>query len=210
VNGAYTQTAGVTAMVGGAFIDPTVFNLNGGTLKGTGTIESSVIAGPGSSTIAPGLSPGTLTINGNLTLSSGSTLAMELGGLTQGTLYDFLDVNGTLELAGMLDLDFINGFQNSLTNGNILTLATANTDINGSFLNVASGGYLLTNFPIALQVFYGAGSPYGAENLVVAIPEPSRAVLFMLGLFGIMQRRRRNAYPKPASSIEGKLNPVLV
>jgi hypothetical protein len=116
---AYTQTGGVTALVNGAFIDPSVFNLNGGTLQGTGTIESSVIAGPGGNTIAPGMSPGTLTINGNLTLSSGSTLAMELGGLTQGSLYDFLDVNGVLTLAGMLDLDFINDFQNSLTSGEI-------------------------------------------------------------------------------------------
>ncbi|MBK8035638.1 MAG: PEP-CTERM sorting domain-containing protein [Verrucomicrobiaceae bacterium] len=192
VNGAYTQTGGVTAMVGGAFIDPTVFNLNGGTLQGIGTIESNVIAGPGSHTIAPGLSPGTLTINGNLTLSSGSTLAMELGGLTQGTLYDHLDVNGVLTLAGMLDLDFINDFQNSLTNGEFLTLATADSAILGSFSNVASGGHLLTNFPFALQVWYGAGSPFGAENLVVVVPEPSRALLMMLGGMAVLHRRRRS------------------
>ncbi|MBL9133495.1 MAG: PEP-CTERM sorting domain-containing protein, partial [Verrucomicrobiaceae bacterium] len=188
---AYTQTGGVTALVNGAFIDPSVFNLNGGTLQGTGTIESSVIAGPGSSTISPGMSPGTLTINGDLTLSSGSTLVMELGGLTRGTLYDYVDVNGVLTLAGMLDLDFINDFQNSLTSGEILTLATANSAILGSFSNVASGSYLMTNFPLGLQVWYGAGSPYGAENLVVAIPEPSRALLTMLGAASLMLRRRR-------------------
>jgi hypothetical protein len=188
---AYTQTGGVTALVNGAFIDPSVFNLNGGTLQGTGIIQSNVIAGPGSNTIAPGMSPGTLTINGNLTLSSGSTLAMELGGLTQGSLYDYLDVNGVLTLAGMLDLDFINDFQNSLTSGEILTLATANSAILGSFSNVATGSYLLTNFPIALQVWYGAGSPFGAETLVVAIPEPSRAMLIMLGGLALLQRRRR-------------------
>ncbi|MBE7496315.1 MAG: PEP-CTERM sorting domain-containing protein [Verrucomicrobiaceae bacterium] len=188
---AYTQTGGVTALVNGAFIDPSVFNLNGGTLQGTGTIESNVLAGPGSNTIAPGLSPGALTINGDLTLSSGSTLAMELGGLTQGTLYDYLDVNGVLTLAGMLDLDFINDFQNSLANNEILTLATANSAIMGSFSNVASGSYLTTNYPIALQVWYGAGSPFGAENLVVVIPEPSRALLMMLGGLALLQRRRQ-------------------
>lgn len=194
---AYTQTGGVTALVNGAFIDPSVFNLNGGTLQGTGTIESSVIAGPGSSTIAPGMSPGMLTINGNLTLSSGSTLAMELGGLTQGSLYDHLDVNGVLTLAGMLDLDFINDFQNSLPSGEILTLATANSAILGSFSNVASGSYLMTNFPIGLQVWYGADSPYGAENLVVAVPEPSRALLVLAGLQALWLRRRR---PVPATA----------
>ncbi|MBE7496318.1 MAG: PEP-CTERM sorting domain-containing protein [Verrucomicrobiaceae bacterium] len=190
---AYTQTGGVTALVNGAFIDPSVFNLNGGTLQGTGTIESNVLAGPGSNTIAPGLSPGALTINGDLTLSSGSTLTMELGGLSQGTLYDYLDVNGVLTLAGMLDLDFINDFQNSLPNNEILTLATANSAILGSFSNVASGGYLVTNYPIPLQVWYGAGSPFGAENLVVAIPEPSRALLMLASLCGLGLRRRRKA-----------------
>lgn len=196
--GSYTQTGGQTIIVNGQIIDTNLpnlkasaFNLNGGILGGTGTIESNVITGPGSNTIAPGLSPGTLIINGSLTLSSGSTLAMELGGLTQGSLYDYLDVNGVLTLAGMLDLDFINDFQNSLTSGNILTLATADSAILGSFSNVSSGSYLMTNYPIGLQVWYGAGSPYGAENLVVAIPEPSRALLMLIGGMAMLQRRRR-------------------
>jgi hypothetical protein len=202
----YTQTGGQTIIVNGRVLGPSdpsdpnvynlkasVFNLNGGTLGGTGTITGNVIAASGS-TISPGLSPGTLAINGNLSLNSGSILLMELGGLNQGSDYDYLDVNGVLTLAGMLDLDFINDFQNSLTSGEILTLATANSDILGSFSNVASGGYLMTNYPIALQVWYGAGSPFGAENLVVAIPEPSRAMLIMLGGLALLQRRRRAAF----------------
>jgi len=119
---------------------------------------------------------------------------MELGGLTQGSLYDYLDVNGVLTLAGMLDLDFINDFEVSAASGGPLTLATANSAILGSFSNVASGSYLLTNFPISLQVWYGAGSPFGANNLVVVVPEPSRALLMMLGGLAMLQRRRRPAH----------------
>jgi len=189
---AYTQTVGETVLVGGAMIDASVFNLDGGELKGNGIIASSVVTG-GTQTISPGLSPGVLTINGDLTLSAGSTLTMELGGLNQGTDYDYLDVNGTLTLAGLLDLDFINDFQNTLPNGEMLMLATANNAILGSFANVASGGYVLTSHTIPLQVWYGIDSPYGAENLVVGVPEPSRAMLIMLGLLGLLQRRKRHA-----------------
>ncbi|MBE7493399.1 MAG: hypothetical protein HS117_00480 [Verrucomicrobiaceae bacterium] len=191
-NLAYTQTGGVTAMVGGAFIDPGVFNLNAGELRGTGTIESSVIAGAGANTIAPGLSPGALTINGSLTLSGTSTLAMEIGGLTQGSLYDHLDVNGVLTLAGMLDLDFINDFQNAVQMTDVFTIATADSPVLGSFSNVASGGYLTTNHPIQFQVWYGAGSIYDPNSIVITnAPEPSRALLALLGLSGLLLSRRR-------------------
>lgn len=191
-NEAYNQSgpSSFTILESGTVLATSSLNLNGGTLKGNGTVQGNVIAGA-SSTIAPGLSPGALTVNGNVNLGINSTLAMELGGMTQGSLYDYLDVNGVLTLAGMLDLDFINDFQNALPGNEILTLATANSDILGSFSNVASGGYLLTNYPISLQVWYGAGSPFGAENLVVAIPEPSRALLMLGGLFGWCLRRRR-------------------
>ncbi len=188
---AYTQTAGETVLVGGALIDASVFNLNGGALKGTGTIASSVITS-GSTTIAPGQSPGMLTIDGNLTLSAGNTLAMEIGGLTQGTLYDYLDVNGTLTLAGLLDLDFLNGFENSVQYANVFTLATADSAILGAFSNVASGSRLWTNTDKSFEVWYGAGSLYGANNLVITgAPEPSRAALMLLGLTGLMLRRNR-------------------
>ncbi|MBL9130840.1 MAG: PEP-CTERM sorting domain-containing protein, partial [Verrucomicrobiaceae bacterium] len=191
-NLAYTQTGGVTAMVGGAFIDPGVFNLNAGELRGTGTIESSVIAGAGTNTIAPGLLPGALTINGSLSLSGSSTLAMEIGGLTQGMLYDYLDVNGVLTLAGMLDLDFINTFENSVTYSDVFTLATADSPILGSFSNIASGSRLGTNSIHTFEVWYGAGSPYGANNLVITgAPEPSRMLLLLGGTLGLMLRRRR-------------------
>ena len=195
VAGAYTQSGGVTIVTGGAVIDGSVYNLNAGELKGTGIIASSLIAGAGSNTISPGLSPGTLTINGSLSLSGTSTLAMELGGVTQGSLYDYLDVNGALTLAGMLELDFINDFQLGVTSLDQFVLATANSDITGSFLNVASGDRLNVGGFGSFQVWYGAGSAFGASNLVLgdftAVPEPSRAMLMLLGLFGIIQRRKR-------------------
>jgi fibronectin-binding autotransporter adhesin len=192
---AYTQTAGETVLVGGAMIDASVFNLNGGELKGTGIIDSSVVTG-GTNTIAPGLSPGALTIEGNLTLSAGSTLDMEIGGLTQGTLYDYLDVNGTLTLAGLLNLSFLNDFQNSLGMGSLFTLATSDAAVLGSFSNVANGGFLTDMASLhTFSVHYGAGSLYNPNNVVLyaVTPEPGRAVLLMLGLLGLTLRRKRHA-----------------
>ena len=70
--------------------------VNGGTAGGTGTLGP----GPGTSgTVAPGTSPGILTVNGN-TVLTGLTLSAELNGLTAGTGYDQLRVNGTVTLTG--------------------------------------------------------------------------------------------------------------
>ena len=190
----YTQSgpSSFTIISGGAMIDTSSFNLNGGTLKGNGTVDGPLSATTANATtIAPGMSPGTLTINGSTVLGTHNTLAMELGGLLQGAEYDYLDVNGVLTLGGLLDVDFINGFETNLPNGQWLTLATANSAILGSFSNVASGGYVLTDLAIPLQVYYGAGSPYGEENLVIGIPEPSRVLLLLSGLAGAGLRRRR-------------------
>ncbi len=181
-----------TILESGTVLATSSLNLNGGTLKGTGTVHGSVIAGGGVNTIDPGFSPGVLTVNGNVTLSSTSTLAMEIGGLGQGTDYDLLDVNGTLTLAGMLDLDLINGFEELVQFNDVFTLATANSPILGAFSNVASGSRIWTNTDVGFDVWYGAGSIFDPNSLVITgAPEPSRAVLLMVGVAGLVMRRRR-------------------
>ena len=44
----------------------------------------------------PGI--GKLTINGNLTAGASSKLGIDIGGIVEGTSYDFLQVNGTQRL----------------------------------------------------------------------------------------------------------------
>ncbi|QEL20278.1 FG-GAP-like repeat-containing protein [Limnoglobus roseus] len=65
-----------------------------------GTYTENVTTAATSVTLAPGSSPGLVTLNGNLTLDSNDTLAVELGGTTAGTQYDQLFVNGTVNLGG--------------------------------------------------------------------------------------------------------------
>ncbi|QKC95896.1 autotransporter outer membrane beta-barrel domain-containing protein [Mesorhizobium sp. NZP2298] len=83
---------------------------SGGTLGGSGSIGGAVIVADGG-TLAPGSSPGTLTI-GSLSLSSGSTLDYELGqaGVVGGGVNDLIVVTGALTLDGSLDITDVGGF----------------------------------------------------------------------------------------------------
>ncbi len=96
---AFTQTAGTAILNGGSISTTTTLNIQGGTLKGTGTITGNVSNG---GTVAPGLSPGILNVVGNYSQTAAGTLAIELSGTTVGTQYDQLNVTGTVALAGTL------------------------------------------------------------------------------------------------------------
>ncbi|WP_428936666.1 autotransporter outer membrane beta-barrel domain-containing protein [Brucella sp. NF 2815] len=78
---------------------------SGATLGGIGTIGGNVDIADGA-TLKPGASPGTLTINGNLTLSSGSVLDYEFGqaNVAGGPLNDLINVGGDLTLDGTLNI----------------------------------------------------------------------------------------------------------
>src|SRR5207302_1570678 len=75
--------AGTLTVNGGSTLtDAAGFSIaSGGTLKGTGTVAANVSNG---GTVAPGNSPGVLTITGNYTQTSGRTLNIELQGTNPG------------------------------------------------------------------------------------------------------------------------------
>ena len=79
-------------------------------LGGTGTVISpNVLIGPGG-TLAPGNSPGTLNVQGNVRLDGGRFL-FELGGTGAGQ-FDVLNVTGNLDLvSGAVELQPFNGFR---------------------------------------------------------------------------------------------------
>lgn len=82
----------------------------GGTLGGGGTLWGHVSVADG--TLAPGNSPGTLTIGGDLTLTAASMLDFELGsplGLA-GVDSDLINVGGSLTLDGTLNVIDAGGF----------------------------------------------------------------------------------------------------
>ena len=94
----------VTA-TGGAFD-----NTSTGDISGAGTLVVSTTTFTNAGTVAPGLSPGTLTVTGDYTQSSSGTLEIEIGGTTLDTDYDQLAVSGTATLDGTLDVSLLYTF----------------------------------------------------------------------------------------------------
>lgn len=101
----------------------------GGTVSGSGTLPSMLVNG----TLSPGNSPGTMTINGNLTLGAGALYLAEL----QGPLADRVNVNGTAALAGTLRVVSLGGTYQFFSP---YTLLSATGGRSGSFSQIDSTG----------------------------------------------------------------------
>ncbi|HKR63539.1 MAG TPA: hypothetical protein VJZ00_07385 [Thermoanaerobaculia bacterium] len=108
-DGGFTQSAGVTTLNGGNMASPFNIAINGGTLRGTGTVTGNIL---NTGTIAPGLSPGGITISGNYTQAPGSIIDIELAGTTPVTNYDQLTITGAANFnnTGTLNVSLISGF----------------------------------------------------------------------------------------------------
>jgi len=89
-----TVANGGTLIVNGSIGSPGLVVGAGATIGGSGTVPTTTVNG----TLAPGHSPGTLTVNGDLMLGAGSLYLAEV----QGTVSDRVDVSGTASLAGTL------------------------------------------------------------------------------------------------------------
>ncbi|WP_193907415.1 autotransporter-associated beta strand repeat-containing protein [Cellvibrio polysaccharolyticus] len=98
--GSTTVLAGTLSVAGALNGTSGVAVSSGATLTGSGSVTNLVVTNGG--TLSPGNSPGVFTVNGNLQMNSGSTLAVEINGVTAGTEYDQVIVNGTVSLAGNL------------------------------------------------------------------------------------------------------------
>ncbi|WP_163434508.1 hypothetical protein, partial [Escherichia coli] len=70
-----TTVSGGTLSVNGSIASSSLLSVNGGTIGGTGTLPTTQITG---GTLAPGNSIGTITVQGNLALSTASTYLVEV------------------------------------------------------------------------------------------------------------------------------------
>ncbi|MCC7122649.1 MAG: filamentous hemagglutinin N-terminal domain-containing protein [Gammaproteobacteria bacterium] len=138
VTGGTFNAAGATVNVdgtlhaGGGAISAGTMNVNtGGMLSGTGTITGNVV---NAGTVAPGNSPGILTVDGNYTQGAGGTLAIEIGGLLPGADYDRLAVTGTASLNGTLGVSLTGGFTPGASD--VFRVLTAAAGVNGNFSTV--------------------------------------------------------------------------
>jgi autotransporter-associated beta strand protein len=108
-SGATTVDDGVLR-VSGSISNSVVTVQDGALLGGDGVVGETIINAGG--TIAPGNSPGTLTINGDLTWNNGGSYDWEVLRLNsegiEGTDWDLLSVTGTLNLTNLTGAPFFN------------------------------------------------------------------------------------------------------
>ena len=149
--------AGANSYDNATLIDAGTLRVNGSvagsvTVNGSGTLGGNGVIGgnvAGAGKVAPGNSPGILTINGDYTQSPTSTLEIEVGGLTPGpgpvgnpnAGYDKLIVGGVATLGGRLEVPLIDPLK-------------------------AAGGPAITDPPISLE-FLTAGSIVGKFGSVI-------------------------------------------
>ncbi|OUR72125.1 hypothetical protein A9Q78_07390 [Methylophaga sp. 41_12_T18] len=158
-------------------------DINGGVLKGNGTITSKVtVNGTGLGNlayIAPGNSIDTLTINGDYTQGEFGLMAIEF----DETSIDWLDISGLASLAGVLDFTFT-GADINIGTFNFLTFAS----VIGSFDSILLPSFAGFNFDV---VFGATFANLVISQSVSEVPVPAALFLFGPALLGFMGLRRR-------------------
>lgn len=203
VGGTLTQSGGqVNLGTGGSTFDnpqlvaDRIVLAQGTTLLGTGFISASNGTTVGG-VFAPGNSPGTIGVNGQLTLEHTTELQLQLAGFQPGDGYDqILQRGGTVLLSGTLTLSFLDGFENSVGATDVFDVLHSDDLLTGAFENVASGGRLLTADGLGSFVVTYDGTDVFLSGFQ-AVPEPGTWALLGLGGAGagvvVLRRRRTSA-----------------
>lgn len=114
-----------------------------GIIKGTGTLDIPSAANfTNDGTIAPGTSPGTLTVLGDYSSTSSAVLDIELDGLIQGTEFDFIPITGNnIVFDGSINLTL--GFNANVNDEFVIatTTGTINTCSLNSPVSATFGGF---------------------------------------------------------------------
>jgi len=217
----YTGTTTVSAgslQVGNAGTGTTgtgaVSVITGGTMLGTGIVRGASFTAASGSTIHAGDSTGagsfgTLTFtpasgSGSFDFQSGSSTVLGLNPGGAGDLLNFDGLSaGTLNFNGNLSVLATGYIPSSIEVFNLLDWTNLSTVNFHSRFNAGSyAGFLLgngdDNLGFDLPDISSSGFAWDISNFttlgqiaVVVVPEPSRAVLLMLGLLGVWGRRRR-------------------
>ena len=164
---------------------------NTGSVEGEGTYAMSTLINMGD--IKPGIGYGTMDIEGDLTLDSLGNLEIEIGGYNFMTEYDFLNVTGTADLGGNLEVILDPAFNPNVGDEWIIMHATNLLDgMTDAFDNfdtpLHSNGVPVFNYEVR------SATAGGFDVVLVAnIPEPSSlGFLILTGTACILTRRRKN------------------
>ncbi len=150
-----TQSSGTTTIHGTA-TSQDQYSLAGGTLKGNGALSTPLNQTGG--TLAPGSSPGCLTINGNYTLAAAGSLQIEIDGPTACTQYDRLIVNGTVNLAGSLSTILAPAYVPTVGTEFLILDNDGSDAISGTFAGLPERQIFVSNTSQIFQISYIGGT----------------------------------------------------
>ncbi|MDD7972033.1 autotransporter domain-containing protein [Roseinatronobacter alkalisoli] len=153
-----THVAGGILIVDGTIASSALLTVSSGAmLGGSGTVGTVAVADGG--ILAPGNSVGTLTVDGDLSLSSGSILEYEIG--SPGTAPDLgtsdrIDVTGDLALNSTLNLSQSDDATDGTAGFGYYRLMTYGGDLSGDGLQIGTTPVLTG--PVSYEVLTGNGN----------------------------------------------------
>ena len=192
-SGAFANSGTLTVGVGTG--DTSIFKLgasgisiltNTGTLTGSGTIQGHV---QNSGIVAPGSSPGLLTISGDYTQTAAGKLVIELGGDVRGVGYDALDITGKADITGSNLIIALYGKYNPLTGTyDILHAAGGVTGEFGTLAGPSGWTWTLSYLDTDRNDVIDTVRLNGVQN---PVPVPAAVWLLGSGLLGLWGFRRK-------------------
>lgn len=127
----------------------------GAALRLQGTVTAPLTVGGSISPGTPG-NPGSLQVNGAMTLQGGSTTFIELGGTSVGSTYDKITSTGAVSVAGTLQVDLVNNFHDTIAGTTVFTILQGSS-LAGTFNGLPNGSrYTLSNDRGSFRVNYTA------------------------------------------------------
>ncbi|HXU77168.1 MAG TPA: autotransporter-associated beta strand repeat-containing protein, partial [Methylomirabilota bacterium] len=140
--------------INAAFNSMPVVIAGAGTLSGTGAVAS--VTAESGGTLAPGNSPGQLSILGPLTMQAGSIYSVELNGLQAGSTFDQVAVAGPVTL-GNATLQATLGLASAVSNVFTIVLNYSAGAVSGTFNGLPNNSTLTLNNR-KFRVRYNGGS----------------------------------------------------
>lgn len=184
--GVALTSTGVIDVRSGTIVLPDNFQ-NAGVLAGTGTFAlAGMLMNDGH--VAPGASPGTLTIDGDFVQNAGGILDIELN---SATIYDRLIVKGTAVLGGTLALHCFADCRMAV--GETISVLEVQGALIGAFDPITMIGFGAGAF--APPSYDGGVMRLSVIEALAPVPEPATYVLMLagIGVIACMARRGRRA-----------------
>jgi uncharacterized protein with beta-barrel porin domain len=138
-SGTFNQTGGFTTVDGTA--TQAVFDISGGIVFGSGTLDGAVAID--AATLSPGDAPGTLTINGSLTLTDNSLYNWKVDYSTNPIASDRIVINGPATVGGIVLAAPLAAGPGAFQSQNF-TILTASGGVTGTFDAAITAAVFLT------------------------------------------------------------------